>query len=731
MIDAGARWIQAAYINRLPSPGDRNADRKHVQPRAQLLRREFGIPGTVKHAEISVCGLGYGVFTINGKNITEDVLITPFTKFDTRVLYRTYDVTDLLREGVNAAGAMLGNGWYNDEGAIWDYDRAPWRAWPRMILTLRAELADGRTVTVVSDEDWTGDEGPVGFNHVRGGESYDARLEKRGFDLPGYDDSKWEKAVICRSPGGVLEEAAEPPVRVTAVYPMQKIGPELYDCGINLSGWARIRVRAAEGTVIKLLYAERLSEDGQHVDQSNINSFNAGYELRHADEYICGGEAVRKDGFEEFEPRFVYHGFRYVEVETAGDKAPEAFEIEACFVHTDLKQVGTFTCSDEMLNRIHEASVRATLSNYVDVPTDCPHREQNGWTGDAQLSAEQMLTNYDAVPAYRKWIQDILDAQRADGSLPGIVPTGGWGFNWGSGPAWDAALMLIPLQILRYTKDASVMHMALPAMKKYMQYLSRMEDKDGMIAFGLSDWCVPKATKICPLVITDTAYYYQFALAMAEGTAADGGDPEEWKQLAHRIRQAFRKLFIVDGLPVPEGQTALAVVITMGLLEDAEKPAAAARLAELVAENGFHIDCGIIGIKCIFRALSDYGYTETAYKMVTNPTYPSYAYWILSGCTTLAEDWEMRGSLNHHMYSEVDLWMYRYLAGIQADGDEIVIEPRFIPEIQSLQAETRGIKVAYDEHSIRVTVPEPATLILEGRRIALPVGETCVERCPA
>ena len=246
--------------------------------------------------------------------------------------------------------------------------------------------------------------------------------------------------------------------------------------------------------------------------------------------------------------------------------------------------------------------------------------------------------------------------------------------------------------------------------------------------FGLGDWCAPEKTAVCPTAITDTAYYYADARAMAEGAEAVGKDAEPYRRLAERVRGAFRAKFVRNGLPVPEGQTSLACALTQGLLEPEEEPAAARRLAELVEQNGYHIDCGILGTKYIFRALSDRGYGEVLYKMVTNPTYPSYADWINHGMTTLCEDWEMKNSLNHHMFSEVDLWFYRSLAGIRCDEKELVIAPVFLKELDWVRASHGGITVFWDRTRITVTVPRDATLALGGRRIPLRAGTTTVER---
>lgn len=700
MIFETAKWI-AAPDTEQPSP---------------LFRRAFEIRPGLDSASLAVCGLGYGVFTINGQSVTEDVLTTPLTKFDATVLYNVYDVTALLTEGENAAGVMLGNGWYHDVSVTWDYEKASWRHHPKFIFRLELSYEDGSRVSICSDAKWKTHPGPCTYNQVRRGECWDARKELIGFDTPGFEENGWTAAFVCRPPGGVLRQTGMPPIRVTETIPAKEIFPGVFDLGQNISGWARIHVSGEAGQSVSLTYSERICPDGS-LDTEEINRFCEKDPFANRDVYILkGGEAV-------WEPHFCYHGFRYVKCE--GEATVQL--IEGRVVHTDLERVGEFSCGDDMLNRIHKAVGWSTLTNYHSIPTDCPHREQNGWTGDALMSCEQTLMNFEMTEAYRKWLRDFGDVQRPSGQLPGIIPTSSWGFNWGSGPAWDSALILIPYYVWKYTGNLSLAEEFWPNMERYMRYLQSMEE-EGTVEFGLGDWCAPENTQICPVRMTDTAYYYADARSMGEMARALGHAPAVWEDTACRVKEAFRRMFVRDGSVEPESQTAYACAIYQGLLEKEECPAAAARLNELVVEKDFHIDCGILGTKYIFRALSDYGYGETIYRMVVNPTYPSYAWWIKNGMTTLCEDWEMKQSLNHHMFSEVELWFYRYLAGIRMDEEERVIAPVFLPQISWVQAKHRDLSVFWNAEYVEVVTEKPAVLVLDGKRISLPVGSSRVER---
>lgn len=680
-----------------------------VDTASPLFRHDFTVKEGLSSATLSFVGLGYGIAFLNGRPVTEDVLTTPLTKFDSTVLYNAYNVKKLLKTGKNAIGCMLGNGWYNDIAAVWDFEKASWRHHPKMILQLDLAYEDGTSERICSNSKWETGEGPAIFNHVRSGECWDARLEQPGWNEVGFS-GVWANAFVCRSPGGLLKLAEHPPIRIIKTLPAKEIYPGIYDVGQNISGWARIRVKGNPGDTADLYYSERITPDGQ-LDVEQITSFCPDKEFAHHDRYILKGS-----GTEEWEPHFCYHGFRYIRVESSAE-----IQLEGRVVHTNLPVIGEFSCSDEMINRIHSAARWSTLGNYHGVPTDCPHREQNGWTGDALLSSEQALMNYDMVSAYRKWLRDFQDVQRPSGQLPGIVPTSGWGFNWGSGPAWDSALILIPYYIWKYADDSSVMKEFWPNMERYISYMDSMAE-DGLVDYGLGDWLPPDDAAICPSMLTDTAYYYRNCCSMAEMAKKLGRDSAPYTKRAEYIRAAFRNRFVENGKILPESQTAYACAIYQGLLNKDELPGAAARLAELVREKEYHIDCGILGTKYIFTALSDYGYGDVLYRMITNPTCPSYAWWMNQGMTTLCEDWEMRNSLNHHMSSEVDLWFYRYLAGIRLEEGTLTVAPLFLPELKWVKASHAGIQVSWDENSIEIITPTGGTLILNGETILLNPG---------
>ena len=685
---------------------------------APLFRKTFDINKTVEKATLYACGLGHACYYINGKNITDEVMITPISKYDTRVYYSEFDVTEFLTDGKNAIGCVLGNGWYFVTYPRWDFYKPDWTHHPKLILKLVIEYTDGTAENIVSDTSWKTAESAIIYNEDRRGEIYDARLYIDGWNEANFDDSKWENAFICRGAGGALKKIDFPQIKITNRISAVRISQNVYDIGQNISGWVRLSVKGERGTEIKIRYSEIIDKDGK-IEPERLNTIPGS--ATHTDTYILSGK-----GIEEWAPRFAYHGFRYAEI--TGDA--EIIKVIGEVVHSDLKTVGEFECSDEMLNKIHKASVWSTITNVQGIITDCTQREQNGWTGDALISSEQSLMNFDIVSIYKKWLTDICDTQRPNGQISCIAPTSGWGYNWGSGPAWDSALIIIPYYIYKYTGDMSALDKFWNNMTLYMQFMESMSDKDE-VCFGLGDWCAPKGVQVCPTVITDTAYFYTDNKVMARCAKLLGKDGGMYQKRADEIKKTFREKYIKNDFYLGDNTTAIACAIYQDLYNNDEKPAAAKRLNELYAENGYHINCGILGIKYIYTALSRYGYAETAYKLTTNPEYPSYAYWILSGMTTLCETWDMMNSCNHHMFSEVDMWLYKYIGGIHIDegNASVRIKPCYIAEIDWVSAKHKGISVHYDKEKIEIISDIPAVYVTQdGEEIFLGMGKNVLRR---
>lgn len=679
---------------------------------APYLRKAFSLDGEPASACLTYCALGYGVCRINGREVTDDVLTTPLSFYDRSVYYNTYDVTSLLHRGKNIIGFILGNGIFNDANDHWGMSHATWRDLPKVIAKLTVTLSDGTQKEIVTDTSFKTATGPLTYNNARCGEDYDARLEKDGWELPDYDDSGWQPAALKPGPGGALKPNIIPPIRRIRKILPTKLSDTVYDLGENISGWVSFKVKGRAGDSVHIVYAERLKPDGT-LDNENENDLIRELGRVHSDNYILrGGE------LEEWEPMFTYHGFRYFSVITNA----EYIEPVGVLVHTDLQRVGSFECSNEILNELHAATLKSTLTCYHSIPEDCPQREQNGWTGDALISAEQSIMNFDMNCAYRQWISDLRSSQRPSGQLPCICPHpgNGWYGSWDGGPSWDGALILIPYYLYMYTGDKTLIEENFDGFTAYLDYLESVSENH-IVRVGLGDWNPPSRKRIDHR-ITNTCYYHTLALTVGHCAKILGYDPAPYYGLADEIRRDYREKLMLTNVPGMDTQTAIACGLYHGMYDDSEREMAAERLVQLIEANGYHIDCGCLGTKAMFTVLTETGHIDVLYKMILNPTAPSYAYWIAEGMDTLCERWFMDASRNHHYFSEIDFWFYKYLAGINITPSELVIKPCFIDDIKWVRASHRGISIYYDEKELVITVPREAKLILCGKEIVIFAG---------
>lgn len=690
-------------------------------PPAPIFRKTFVLSKPIRQARLYLCGLGYHEAHLNGRKVGDHVLDPAFTRYDRRALYVTYDVTEHLKSEFNAIAVVLGNGWYDmDAQAAWDFNKAAWRARPTLRCQLEVTFADGSIRTILSDETWRVAPSPITFNCIRQGETYDARREIPGWSTAGISDANWSLAKVAPGPKGTLSAQMMPPIQVTGTLRPVKIaepkpGVYVFDLGQNIAGWARLKVSGSAGMKVVMQYAERLADDGT-IDQKDIAVHTKSTPFQ-TDTYILKGE-----GTETWEPRFVYHGFQYVQVTGLPGK-PDADTIQGRIVHTAFNQAGLFECSNDLFNKIQRCTLWSYVGNYHGYPTDCPHREKNGWTGDAHLAAELGLYNFDAAAAYTKWMTDFKDEQRDSGELPGIVPTAGWGYAWGNGPAWDSAYLLIPWYLYQYRDDTRILTEHYERFKRYVDYLTSKAD-NGIVSIGLGDW-VPAKTET-PAKVTSTGYYYRDALIVSKVAAMLGktDDARHYADLAMGIRDAFNRAFFdpKTGLYAGGTQTAMSCALYHGLVHPAERQRVVDKLVEMIEKNDNHLDAGILGTKYLIDALTANGRADVVYKMATKTTYPSWGHWIEQGATTLWEKWDGSESRNHIMFGHISAWFYQALAGINLSPDvvgfkHIVIKPQRLGDITWVRAEHESmygtIKSAWDikgdRFTLKVAVPTNTT----------------------
>jgi len=651
---------------------------------APVLRREFDLKTAVTKARVYACGVAYADVYVNGHRLGRASERDPaYTAFDKRVLYVTYDVTSLVKQGHNAIGAILGTGWYDViDLATWNFEKATWHGTPRLRLLLAVEYADGHVERIVSDDSWKIGEGPIRRDGIYSGEIYDARLEIPGWDHAGFDDKQWEAATLLPAPADKVIARICPPVEITrdlAPKAIKETKPGVYvaDYGQNFTGHVQLRVKAPAGTSITVRYGEKIHADGS-LDASNIDYYmtkTSPSQLFQTDTYICKG-----GGEETWEQRFSYSGFQYAEF-TGLLSRPEPGNIVGRFAHTAVASAGEFTCSDEMLNKIQSATRWSYLGNAQSIPTDCPQREKNGWTADAHLAAEAGIINFHTATFYTKWLDDIADNQLEDGRVGDIIPSGGWGVG-GCHPAWDSAYAIIAWDLYRYYGDTRILARHFDHIARYVDYLvGRTED--GLIPFdSLGDWLPWKTETSSKL--TSTVFLFHDARILADSARLLGktAESDKYAILAAKTKEAFNAKWFNSEHNIYAGgeQTAQAMPLFFGMVPDDRREAVFAALVADLEKQG-HIDSGILGAKYIIRVLAEHGRSDLAYKIVTRKEIPSWAYWIEQGATTLWEDWKGEASLNHIMFGDVSNWFYQWIAGIGLDPgapgfSHILIQPQ-------------------------------------------------------
>ncbi|MBS1727438.1 MAG: family 78 glycoside hydrolase catalytic domain [Armatimonadetes bacterium] len=634
---------------------------------APYLRKEFTVSGRIKRARLTVCGLAYADMSLNGKLVGDTERDPGYTNFDKRVLYVVHDVTAALHSGKNCLGAVLGTGWYDvHDLATWRFEKAPWRDRPKLRAVLRIEYADGKAEDVVTDETWRATTGPILFDGIYTGEVYDASKELTGWDKAGFDDSAWGKASEMAVPKGELHALPCPPVRITQTLKPKTISepqPGVYvlDYGQNLTGHVRIHGKFDAGQKVTMRYSERIDAKGMiHRDEIDVYMDKATPpQPFQTDVYIAKGK-----GTEQWEQRFSYSGFQYVEVTGLKSKpTPDMFE--ARFAHTDLASAGEFSCSNDLLNKIQHATRYSYLSNAQSIPTDCPQREKNGWTGDAHLACEAGLMNFDSASFYTKWLGDYADDQKPSGAFSLIIPSGGWG-NGATHPSWDSAFGIIANDMTNYLGDERILRQAYPHVKRYLDHLYGMA-KDEVVDFdSLGDWLPWKTETSSKL--TSSVMLYLDATIVARGARLSGetAEAEKYEAMAARVKDGIDRHFYDPAKFGEDTQTALALAIYFDLVPADQKQAALDALVKNVESQG-HIDTGIIGAKFILRALSENGRTDVAYKIVNHKGQPGWGWWMEQGATTLWEDWKGEFSMNHIMFGDVSNWFMQWLAGIGLD----------------------------------------------------------------
>lgn len=716
-------------INFINAGSQYSTTEKHVP--APYFRRNFELQKEIKSAKILICGLGFCELHVNGQNITKGYLAPYRSNHDHYIYYDEYDIKAYIHMGSNVAAMILGNGMQNAMGgAVWDFQKAAWRSAPQVSFEICLEYIDGEIEKIVSDEQTKTKPSPILFDDLLLGEEYDARLEIAGWDSTTLDDSDWESAIPVQATRGTPRLAdVEPLVVRNERKPVAVMAYEdgyIYDFGINTAGLCRMQLEHAEvGQKIWMVHFETMENGKPYLDGIRFPYYEHPDSFQEITYYSAGKEV------ETYTPHFTYCGFRYVYIK--GITAAQATEtLLTCLeISSDLKQRGMFHCSDEMTNCLQEATVQTDYSNFYYFPTDCPQREKNGWTCDAANSAEQMLLNLTAEKSLAEWMRNIYKAMNEKGEIPGIVPTGDWGYEWGNGPGWDQVLVTIPYTIFKYRGDQTVLEeLALPLMR-YLTHLYMSLDEKDLIEIGLGDYNQAKRVACdceTPIVVTDTIMAKAIADAASEIYDILGMNEQKnyAEALKERVRKAFRKHLMEKDTLLIKGdtQTAYAMALYYDMVNQEEKETVIQHLLRTVRNEDEHLGTGCLGTKPLFCALADNGYAELAYHMITREDFPSYGNWIVRGATTLWENFFDEGgliqSMNHHYFGHISAWFYTYLGGIRfnptgRDINHVDIAPMFLEKLHFAEAQYEApagmIKIRWDRKNdnqivISITVPE-------------------------
>jgi alpha-L-rhamnosidase len=648
---------------------------------ARWLRREFEVSRKIRRATVSFSGLGLSELYLNGRKVGDDVLSPGLTEYPKRVFYVTHEVTDFLRQGGNAIGVVLGNGRYFAP-RLGSPTKTTTYGFPKLLLQMRLEYEDGGPATdLVSDESWKlTTHGPILANNEYDGEEYDARMELKGWAETGYDDSKWERPQTVAAPGGEIVPQMIAPIRVTETLKPVKVteprpGVFIFDMGQNMVGWCRLKVSGPAGTRISLRHAEMLKPDGTlYLDNIRDAKVTDTYTLK-------GG------GGEIWEPRFTYHGFRFVEARGwPGTPAPDA--IEGRVVHDDLPSAGGFSCSQPMINRIYQNITWGLRGNYRSIPTDCPQRdERQGWLGDRSAESRGETYVFDVAAFYGKWTQDMIDAQRDSGSIPDVCPPYWPLYN--DGVTWPSSAVIIPGTLLDQYADTLVIARRYPGMVRWIDYMSGFI-KDGILekdTYG--DWCVPPedlklihskdpARKTAPGILAG-CYFHHCLKLMARYAKLLGRTEDETRfaALAEKLKTALNRKFYnaEKGCYDNGSQTSSVLPLAFDMVpQDQRKRVFGHLVGKITEETKGHLGTGLIGGQWVNQLLAENGRPDLAHGFATHSSYPSWGYMVEQGATTIWELWNgntanpAMNSANHVMLvGDLVTWLYENLAGIRPD----------------------------------------------------------------
>ncbi|WP_152032816.1 alpha-L-rhamnosidase [Ereboglobus luteus] len=665
----------------------------HYYAPAAMLRKEFSVGKPVRRALLVATAAGVYEAEINGRRVGHDFFSPGWTEYRRRLHAQTYDVTALLNDGANAIGITLADGWFSGTVGAWGLlgKRQAYGGFPRARALLVIEHDDGSVTQVPTDSSWKASFGPIRYADLMQGCGYDARLDMPGWTLPGFDDAKWKKPNSGEKPRladgprpfaqTVIEGATLDGVRITETLPARSVrktapGTWLVDFGQNFVGWARLNARGTAGTHVIFRHGEILNPDGT-LHTTNLRG------AAQVDEFWM------RDGEQVLEPRFTFHGFRYLEVRGL-EHEPSATDFTGIVTHTPIKRTGWFECSNPLLNQLYSNIIWSQRGNHLEIPTDCPQRDERlGWTGDIQFFGGTSVYNYDMRALLERWLETLIaDSQNAAGTFPGNAPAYP-GYHMRPSSGWGDAAIVVPYILWRQYGETRPIERHFDALLRYMDWLER-RSRDGIVVVrsSLGDWLNKGGT--AKKEVIDTAFYAYVCDLMSQMAALIGRDAEaaRFQKLHKEVRAAFEREFLLaDGSIFESSQTGYALAFTMGLVPEHLREKMSAKFNDSIEAFDWHLATGFIGTARLMPALFNAGLDDTAWRVLLQESYPSWLYQVKLGATTMWEAWDgfipetgrIKGSLNHYAFGAVGESFYRHIAGINTATPgfrDIVIRPR-------------------------------------------------------
>ncbi len=670
--DWKAKWIEPGY------------EEDPVLRPSPVFRKQFSSDKKIVSATAYITAHGLYEAFINGHRIGNAYLTPGWTSYNKRLQYQVYDVTNLLQNGNNAIGVTLGSGWYRGSLA-WAANKNLYGKDIALLLQINIVYSDGSKATITSDDTWKSTTGAIRYSEIYNGETVDARMDKAGWLLPGYNDADWSGVKTADFSNDNLIATYNEPIRKHETFQPVKFfttpkGEKIIDFGQNLVGWVVMKVKGNAGDTISLSHAEVMDKEGNFYTD-NLRAAKA------QDHFILKGGAE-----EAFEPHFTWHGFRYVKVEGyPGELKRENFE--AVVLYSDMKETGTFSSSNALINQLQHNIEWGQKGNFLDVPTDCPQRDERlGWTGDAQVFSRTASFNMGVNNFFSKWMKDVAADQFSSGAVPHVVPNV-LGGSAGGSAGWSDVATIIPWNMYLAYGDTAILKQQYSSMKAWVEYMHTQSKNDlWNTGFHFGDWLFyrpdddndGRAAVTDKYLIAQCFYAHSTQLLIkAANVLGETTDAENYSSLLKQIKDAFTKEYMTsNGRLVSGTQTAYVLALNFDMLPESLRMQAAARLAENVKSYGNHLTTGFLGTPYLCHVLTRFGYVDVAYKLLLQDTYPSWLYPVKMGATTIWERWDGQkpdstfetpgmNSFNHYAYGAIGDWMYREMVGLDTYEDGV------------------------------------------------------------